>query len=625
MRNRFWLRGLAVSLGFTSLSGLFSEQVLGQYGQQLAPSAYPAQSPITFGGYPTYPSLAQNSQPGSSHVHVPQGNYTTAETIVPSHVPNASPTPAQPSYQVAPSTQSLPPIHASAPTYSQPTPASPSVTPMYSVPSPVPSVQPIPSQAYISAHPAQSPAPIAMDGSCPSCMTQAAPTYMTSAPASCGPVYAAPVAVAPNPWFFGAGALILNREDTDYVRLSSTVTPGTPAIPGPASLTTLDARMRTSGGFQAFGGRYFGCGRYAVMGSYWGLYPTEQSVMRIDSTPGVGVGDYFRTDLPLTIDNPGGTNEHGIEMPTIGTALGPDGGRTGYDWMTNSVSQRLVRSQDFNNFEINFFTFGLAGAARNGYANAGCGAGLGHGGGWHNGIYGRGGCGCGGHGCAACMGGCGSSCNSCGLGGGCGSCLSRCSGPTSACGPITGAQCSRLRMSWLGGLRWFRFNDYLEYAASDNDAIYGNGDDFYYRNTLRNDLLGFQLGGLANYCCGCRVNLYASSKAGIFGNRVTFDSFAGTDSETAIISSYNSSYDNQDYQSTKTGLAFLGEVEAGVGIRLTPGITGTCGYRVVGISGVATAPGQIPNDFSDFNAVRRIQDDGSVLLHGLSIGGMYNW
>ncbi len=192
---------------------------------------------------------------------------------------------------------------------------------------------------------------------------------------------------------------------------------------------------------------------------------------------------------------------------------------------------------------------------------------------------------------------------------------------------MTGAQCSRLRLSLLGGIRWFRFNDYLEYAASDNDAVFGNGDDFYYRNTLRNDLVGFQLGALANYCCGSRVNLYASSKAGVFGNRIAFDSFAGSDSATAIISSYSSAYDNQRYafSSNKTSLSMLGEFETGVGVRLTQGITGTCGYRVVGVSGVATAPGQIPYDFSDFNAVRRIQDNGNLILHGLSIGGMYNW
>jgi hypothetical protein len=448
-----------------------------------------------------------------------------------------------------------------------------------------------------------------------------------------GPSVVMPRVVGVNPWFVGAGALIFNRQDNEEVRLSSLAIPGVPVTAGAKQLSTLDARMRTSGGFQAFGGRYFGCGRYALMGTYWGLYPSSQSSTVYDpdanSGPGGGVnpggGDYLRTDLPFTVQNPAGGNEHGVEMPGGGgPVLGPDGGRTFYDWYTNSVAQRVTRSQDYNNVEISLFSFGLAGAARNGIGvgggGGGCGGGNGILSGWQNGQYGRSGYSQGSCGSGSC-GGCGS-CNSCQA------VAAPCTGPTGPCGPMTGAQCSRLRLSMLGGVRWFRYNDYLEYAASDTDTVFGTGsDDIYYRNTLRNDLLGFQLGGLANYCCGRRVNLYASSKAGIFGNRTTFDSYAGTTNTPGIISSYSAAYDNQDYviHSTKTGLSLLGEVETGLAFRITQGITGTCGYRVVGVSGVATAPGQIPSDFSDITSIRRIQNDGSVILHGLSFGGMYNW
>jgi hypothetical protein len=603
VKNRFWLRGLVT--GIAAFSGFSGAASFAQYHNGFQPAGYPYAvvgqngQPINIG---SYPSLAQNTPGG--HVHVPQGSFNgdPIGNLLPMQLPAPQ--------TVAPQVTPLPPVHSPTPSYSQFLPTQASTAPMYAVP---------PQSAPIQASSSQPiPQSIAYS-SCASCnqgtiYSGIVEGYGPAPTVGCGPSVFVPQVVNVNPWFFGAGALIFQREDNEYVRLSSNVTPGAPAIPGASVLTTLDARMRTSGGFQAFGGRYFGCGRYAVMGSYWGLYPADQSVTVIDTT-GVGVGTYFRTDLPLTISSPGGANEHGIEMPTAGTLLGPDGGRTGYDWMTNSFAQRLTRSQGFNNVEVNFFSFGLGGAARNGYAVGGRGHHLGGGQryGYTSADYGN----CGG-------------CGSCGASAGCGSCqpcAAACSGPTSPCGPITGAQCSRLRVSWLGGVRWLRFNDYLEYAASDNDSIFGNGDDFYYRNTLRNDLLGFQLGGLANYCCGSRVNLYASSKAGIYGNRVTFDSFAGTDSTTAIISSYNAAYDNHEYafQSTKTSLAFLGEVETGVGINITRGLTATCGYRVVGISGVATAPGQIPNDFSDFNAVRRIQDNGSVLLHGLSIGGMYNW
>ncbi len=198
-----------------------------------------------------------------------------------------------------------------------------------------------------------------------------------------------------------------------------------------------------------------------------------------------------------------------------------------------------------------------------------------------------------------------------------------CSGP---CAPITGAQCSRLRLTLLGGMRWFRFGDYMEYASSDDDAIFGNGDDFYYRNTIRNDLVGAQIGGRLTYCTGRRLNLYTGSKFGVFGNRITYDTFAGTATDTAIVFSDNS-YDGQAYNfsSATTELALLGEGEVGLGWRLSPCWTLNGGYRLIGISGIATAPGQIPTDFTLTNDVQRIRHNDSLILHGVSLGAMYNW
>jgi hypothetical protein len=614
MKNQFWIRGVAVSLGLTGFAGLPTGQILAQYNQGLAPQSYP----MTIG---SYPSLAQNTQLQGGHVHVPQGAYTTADT-----------------QQQPASITPLPPVQTPAPIYTQHTqtpsaPVSQNTAPMNAVPGQYnPAPQPIPMQnsnysnySNCAESPPMGSIYQGVTGSCSSCNQNFA---------SQGPVYqgspsyqvpSMPSVVGVNPWFFGAGALIFNREDSEDVRLSSLAIPGAPVTAGAKQLSTLDARMRTSGGFQAFGGRYFGCGRYALMGTYWGLYPSSQSLTVYDPDANSGAGgganpgggNYLRTDLPFTVQNPAGTNEHGVEMPGGGgPVLGPDGGRTFYDWYSNSVAQRVVRNQDFNNVEVSLLGFGLGGAARNGLSVAGGGCGSGHG--WQNGRIGRAGFG---------HGGCGSADGSCG---GCSSCQTvsaPCTGPTGPCGPMTGAQCSRLRLSMLGGVRWFRYNDYLEYAASDTDTVFGGADDIYYRNTLRNDLLGFQFGGLANYCCGSRVNLYASSKAGIFGNRMTFDSYAGTTTTPGIISSYSAAYDNQDYviRSTKTGLSVLGEVETGVAIRFCKGITGTCGYRVVGVSGVATAPGQIPHDFSDITSISRIRNDGSLVLHGLSLGGMYNW
>jgi hypothetical protein len=439
----------------------------------------------------------------------------------------------------------------------------------------------------------------------------------TCSDGSCGesygvnPYLAGPVALSP--WIFGANALIFQRIDNDSVRLSTDANNSRPPY-----LTTHDARMQTAGGFELMGGRYFGCGQYAILGSYWSLQPSDES-KTVYGGGTTGVSLY--TDLKVNYTPGSGTTPYGITMP----------GNDAYFWYNNAQAHRITRGSEFQSVEVNFFSFALGGAARQG--SVGCGTGCGAGcGGWANGRFGRsgysgagrhGGHGHGFGGCQTCgTGACGTGgCNECAQP----SCAMPCSGPTWGCGPIVGSMCSPLRFAWFGGVRWFQFNDNLEYATSQDDAIIGNGSDFYYRNNVVNDLVGFQLGGLANYCCGSRFSLYAGSKFGVFNNRTQFDTFAGNSTAAATVQS--GSYAGQAYNlmATENNVAFLGEGEVGSRVRIAGGWSATCGYRLVGVSGVATAPGQIPYDFSRIDDARDIRTNDSLLLHGITIGLLYNW
>lgn len=192
---------------------------------------------------------------------------------------------------------------------------------------------------------------------------------------------------------------------------------------------------------------------------------------------------------------------------------------------------------------------------------------------------------------------------------------------------MIGAQCSPFRFAMSGGVRWFRFRDDLEYASSRTDTIYGPTlDDFYYRNKVTNDLVGFQLGGIATYCTGRRLSLYSGIKFGVYGNHMTNESFAGSGPNPAMVLSTGANNDMPySFKASKTGVATLGELNTGLGIRVSRGWTANVGYRLIGVTGVATAPGQIPYDFSLLNDARTIRHDDSLILHGISIGGMYNW
>jgi Putative beta barrel porin-7 (BBP7) len=182
-------------------------------------------------------------------------------------------------------------------------------------------------------------------------------------------------------------------------------------------------------------------------------------------------------------------------------------------------------------------------------------------------------------------------------------------------------------MTWLAGVRYFRFNDTLSYASSRLDNQFtGANDDIYWDTQLQNDLLGAQLGGIINYCTGRRANLYATTKMGVYGNRSQYDTSIGGIGTAAYVSSTNA-FNGQNFvvSSSKTDVAFIGEVGTGVNIRLSSKWSANVGYRAIAASGVATAVDQIPLEMIHLGNVANFDNNGSLILHGLTLGGLYNY
>ncbi|MFM9064613.1 MAG: hypothetical protein ACKOOI_16500, partial [Pirellula sp.] len=96
---------------------------------------------------------------------------------------------------------------------------------------------------------------------------------------------------SPSPWFFGANALLLNLKDQDdRVFTSSALDPSV------GLLRSSDVRMPSTGGYELGIGRYFGCGKYALSATYWGLSPVE-SIATVNSA---NTGP-LATSLPLNV------------------------------------------------------------------------------------------------------------------------------------------------------------------------------------------------------------------------------------------------------------------------------------------------------------------------------------
>ncbi|MEZ6134379.1 MAG: BBP7 family outer membrane beta-barrel protein [Pirellulaceae bacterium] len=376
------------------------------------------------------------------------------------------------------------------------------------------------------------------------------------------------------PWFFGGSYLLMKRIDDKNRPLALR------DVDGMDVLFTGDAQMNTMNGFQVMGGRYFNCGKNAVQASYWGVF-SDTEMASITGGPGD-----FRSrilvlgDVLSPVDQTGAANAYDT-----------------YTWYDNSYTHRVERSSEYHNIEVNLLGFAVGCASRNfnrstaGSMFSGSRAGCGY---------------CGGAGCGAC----------------CSAPAARfATGPTGYIAPNCG---SRLNLSWLAGFRYFRFEDNLQYATSfNNDGITRAVDDLYYDVNTTNDLVGLQIGGRGDYCIGSRVNLYSTGKVGVYNNRSNLYSRLGTDTVVA----YEGGMPSVNYMVDETDnrIAFLSELGAGMGLRVSQKWTATVGYQAIIASGVATSVGNVRHPRDLVRDQRYFDNTDTLILHGLQIGALYNF
>ena len=428
------------------------------------------------------------------------------------------------------------------------------------------------------------PAPAATmgDGNCSTCNTgsvyhdAAAAPWVGSAPIeACGPAPMISNIVPVRNWFAGSSLLFLDFESDCNRRLL--------LDDAAASVTRMNSNQVDPGstlGFETFIGRYFGCGRYAVTASYFFLNPDQEELTVMPPAPG-GYRATFPTwdRMYIDRDNDGIADDVGVPGPADDNLYGVYDAATDY---------RVRRDVEFQGLELNFVAFAIGGAQRAGCLS-GCGPGA-----------------CGPQACGPC-------------------------GPTGCGGmggPMIPSCTSRTQVMFSHGIRWFQFRDSFEFAASATDMVFGNGiDDYYYNVDTENNLLGYQFGARINYCLTARVNAYAGAKFGIYGNDIDYRSRIGTRDVAAQVGAPYPAYQGQrvNVNRDETTLATLGELDLGLGVRLTNCWTLTGGYRLLGVTGVATSVGNISNDPAHLDEGHFTCLNDSLLLHGGYVGIQYNW
>ncbi len=343
---------------------------------------------------------------------------------------------------------------------------------------------------------------------------------------------------------------------------------------GSYNLSALDATgaslMNTSvvdpsatTGFEFYAGRYLHGNRFGLSFGYMLLDPTRQEVL--DIAP--NAGDYLAT-VPAW---------NGISV-NPGTGLD-----TVYNHFDGAAAYRVRRDLRFQGVEVNLSSFGIMGASR--VSDCGLACQIGRKFGW-------------GH-------------------------RSNCKGYGGAASPIARACTSRVQVVATHGFRWFQVDDEFEFAANINSVGGYQADDLYYNVDTENNLYGYQFGGRLIYALSCRWNLSIGGKFGLYGNDVEYRQRVGTLSTVAYRT--GAPADLVDTKDTDTVFSTLGELDLGLGYRISNAWTVRGGYRLMGITGIAAATDQFASNYSSIAASSAVSADDSILLHGGYAGLEYNW
>lgn len=190
--------------------------------------------------------------------------------------------------------------------------------------------------------------------------------------------------------------------------------------------------------------------------------------------------------------------------------------------------------------------------------------------------------------------------------------------------PGAGSACGSACWNWLLGVRYFRFNELLQFGSDPTDRYFdGDPDELYYDITTDNNLVGFQLGGSGRYCVTQRLALTSGLKFGLFNNHINSTSAIYGTNGVATIN--NGPFTGVPFfsEQEKDDVAFLGEINAGLSYQVGCRWAFYGGYRAVAITGVALPTNQIYPDLRGINDLESIESNGSLILHGAYMGGQF--
>lgn len=185
-------------------------------------------------------------------------------------------------------------------------------------------------------------------------------------------------------------------------------------------------------------------------------------------------------------------------------------------------------------------------------------------------------------------------------------------------GPLMTGPCGRFQFSYLMGVRFLRFQDSLIFGSVQDGFQFGdNGgaNEAYIQSSVVNNMVGFQLGGRADYFITPRFSVFASPKVGIYGNDMSVQGRIYTGDGLV----------GMDVNGSKVGFSMMGQLDVGLNYQFSPRWSVFGGYRAIAVSRVALADNQIPFYVGDTAEWTDVDANGDVLLHGGFAGLQYRF
>ena len=186
--------------------------------------------------------------------------------------------------------------------------------------------------------------------------------------------------------------------------------------------------------------------------------------------------------------------------------------------------------------------------------------------------------------------------------------------------------CSRFSFGGGVGVRWFRFDENMLYGVDALAASTDPTEEAYYNIDMTNDLIGLQMAAQANYAASQRFSLFSELKFGLYANYMQQNQriYRG-DGLNATINNGPNNGQEWDFSSSKTDVAFLGEIRMGAKWQITQRWSAVAAYRAAAITGVAFTTEQVPVNMGDLQGARNIDSNGSMILHGLQVGAEFKF